>query len=85
MSKIIAFARYLPVTPALPVTSEVEDGGKVSNIYTHALEKLKECPSEHHCEFSDDIEQKIVGDKDDIVKHIEKCKNDFINLLASTD
>ena len=24
-----------------------------------------------HCEFSNDIEQKIVGDKDDLLRHIE--------------
>ena len=64
---------------------EFEDVGIVSNLYTHEIEKLKECQSEHHCEFSDDIEQKIVGDKDDMVKHIEKCKNSFANLLAHTE
>ena len=64
---------------------EFEDVGIVSNLYTHEIEKLKECQSEHHCEFSDNIEQKIVGDKDDMVKHIEKCKNSFTNLLAHTE
>ena len=64
---------------------EIEDVGIVSNLYTHEIEKLKECQSEHHCEFSDDVERKIVGDKDDMVKHIEKCKNSFTNLLANTE
>ena len=64
---------------------EVEVAEKVSNLYTHEVEKLKECTSEHHCEFSNNIDEKIVGDKDDFVKHIEKCKNSFKNLLASTD
>ena len=59
--------------------------GKVPSIYTHAVSNLKESQSEHHCEFSNDIEQKIVGDKDDLLRHIERCRNGFIFHLQDTE
>ena len=60
---------------------EIEDAGKISPLYRNAVEKLKECQSEHNCEFSDDVHQKIVGDKDDFLKHIDRCKKSFKTLL----
>ena len=50
-----------------------------------AVSNLKESQSEHHCEFSNDIEQKIVGDKDDLLRHIERCRNGFIFHLQDTE
>ena len=49
------------------------------------VSKLKESLSEHHCEFSNDIEEKIVGDKDDLLRHIERCRNGFIFHLQDTE
>ena len=65
---------------------EIEDAdGKVSSLYLHHVSKLKESLSEHHCEFSNDIEEKIVGDKDDLLRHIERCRNGFIFHLQDTE
>ena len=56
---------------------EMEDAGKISSLYRNAVEKLKECQTEHNCEFSNDVHQKIVADKDDFLKHIDRCKKSF--------
>ena len=59
------------------IEKEMEDAGEISSLYRNAVEKLKECQTEHNCEFSNDVHQKIVADKDDLLKHIDRCKKSF--------
>ena len=59
------------------IEKEMEDAGEISSLYRNAVEKLKECQTEHNCEFSNDVHQKIVADKDDLLRHIDRCKKSF--------
>ena len=61
--------------------NEMECAGKISFLYRNAVDKLKECQTEHNCEFSNDVHKKTIADKDDMLKHIDRCKKSFKTLL----
>ena len=61
--------------------NEMECAGKISFLYRNAVDKLKECQTEHNCEFSNDVHKKTIADKDDMLKHIDRCKKSFKTLM----